>query len=289
MIDKLEWNNNAFELMKYIGIIEDIYMSDFDNYEYRINVSLCEASKEAIKEASNRIFGTTDCMIIFKDRYNKRLLTIQHLYDKYLKEREIQNLLQYLEVDVDKFWLLLLFAFDYCENMFYQGITMKLNPIEQIEQLVAMIDKSADDTMTLNFKAGKLKAEIDDTRAIRFIVDAIKKYANEADIEILKHLSRRIKADESEILKESPFIAFFANMLLCFFNMQPQIRNKRKAGTKHSLKEMELVSFLIYFTRISTNDKWLDIENEYLKAYLKQYKDYNYPNNTNNVYPEFTT
>ena len=52
---------------------------------------------------------------------------------------------------------------------------------------------------------------------------------------------------------------------------------------------MELVSFLIYFTRISTNDKWLDIENEYLKAYLKQYKDYNYPNNTNNVYPEFTT
>ena len=289
MIDKLEWNNNAFELMKYIGIIEDIYMPDFDNYEYRINVSLCEASKEAIKEASNRIFGTTDCMIIFKDRYNKRLLTIQHLYDKYLKEREIQNLLQYLEVDVDKFWLLLLFAFDYCENMFYQGITMKLNPIEQIEQLVAMIDKSADDTMTLNFKAGKLKAEIDDTRAIRFIVDAIKKYANEADIEILKHLSRRIKADESEILKESPFIAFFANMLLCFFNMQPQIRNKRKAGTKHSLKEMELVSFLIYFTRISTNEKWLDIENEYLKAYLKQYKDYNYPNNTNNVYPEFTT
>ena len=289
MIDKLEWKNNAFELMKYIGIIEDIYMPDFDNYEYRSNVSLCEASKEAIKEASNRIFGTTDCMIIFKDRYNKRLLTIQHLYDKYLKEREIQNLLQYLEVDVDKFWLLLLFAFDYCENMFYQGITMKLNPIEQIEQLVAIIDKSADDTMTLNFKAGKLKAEIDDTRAIRFIVDAIKKCASEADIETLKHLSRRIKADESEILKESPFIAFFANMLLCFFNMQPQIRNKRKAGTKHSLKEMELVSFLIYFTRISTNDKWLDIENEYLKAYLKQYKDYNYPNNTNNVYPEFTT
>ena len=35
MIDKLEWNNNAFELMKYIGIIEDIYMPDFDNYEYR--------------------------------------------------------------------------------------------------------------------------------------------------------------------------------------------------------------------------------------------------------------
>ena len=50
MIDKLEWNNNAFELMKYIGIIEDIYMPDFDNYEYRINVSLCEASKEASKK-----------------------------------------------------------------------------------------------------------------------------------------------------------------------------------------------------------------------------------------------
>ena len=261
--------------MKLDTVIDDIV----ESYQKHNDISKVDTIRQPDKTIIIDILERLQD-IIFPGFFGRKGLKSD--YVKYYLGDQIQIIYNDLKNQI-------LLAFDYCENMFYQGITMKLNPIEQIEQLVAMIDKSADDTMTLNFKAGKLKAEIDDTRAIRFIVDAIKKYANEADIEILKHLSRRIKADESEILKESPFIAFFANMLLCFFNMQPQIRNKRKAGTKHSLKEMELVSFLIYFTRISTNDKWLDIENEYLKAYLKQYKDYNYPNNTNNVYPEFTT
>ena len=29
------------------------------------------------------------------------------------------------------------------------------------------------------------------------------------------------------------------------------------------------------------------VEEKYLKAYLKQYKGYKYPNNISNVYPEF--
>lgn len=50
---------------------------------------------------------------------------------------------------------------------------------------------------------------------------------------------------------------------------------------------MELVSKLIYLTGLSTNENWNDIEFEYLKAFLKQYKDYRYPNNASSVYPEF--
>ena len=53
------------------------------------------------------------------------------------------------------------------------------------------------------------------------------------------------------------------------------------------MREMELVSKLVYLTGLSTNKDWNDIENEYLKAFLKQYKDYKYPNNTSSVYPEF--
>lgn len=74
-MDKLEWNNNALSLMEYIGIIESIYIPDLEDYDYRINVTRCEASAEALEEAGNIPFGATDCMVIFKSRFNQRLLS----------------------------------------------------------------------------------------------------------------------------------------------------------------------------------------------------------------------
>lgn len=284
MIDKLEWN--AIELMEYIGIIESIYLPDLEEYKYNLNVERCEATEEQIEELRNIPFSATSCMVIFRNRYNEGLLSKQHLYDKYRKEDTVQYLLLHLELDADKFWLLLLFIFDYCESMFYQGITMRYNPLEQLQQLVTMIDKSA--SGTLNFKAGKSKVEIDDTRAIQFIANAIERCVNEADIETIKYLSRRVEAEEMKEIKDSPIIAYFAKMMLTFFNTQSQIREKRKEGASHSVKELDLVGQLIYFTRLSTNKSWIDIESKTLKPLLKQYKDYSYPHNISNIYPEFS-
>lgn len=287
-MDKLEWNDNALSLMEYIGIIESIYIPDLDDYDYRINVTSCEASAEAIEEARNIPFGATGCMVIFKSRFNQGLLSKQNLYNQYLTEREIQELISYLELDADKFWLLILFVCDYCESMFYQGTTMKSTPLEQLEQLQSAINHT-DDTAILTFKAGKQKVVLEDIRAIKAISEAINKYISEADIDMFKYLSRRQEEETPSMLKESPFIAYFAKMLLTFFNTQQQIRAKRRAGANHSTKEMELVSRLVYFIRLSKNEKtWTDIENETLKAFLKQYKDYRYPHNISNIYPEFS-
>lgn len=287
-MDKLEWNDNALSLMEYIGIIESIYIPDLDDYDYRINVTSCEASAEAIEEAKNTPLGATDCMVIFKSRFNQGLLSKQNLYNQYLTEYEIQELISYLELDADKFWLLILFVCDYCESMFYQGTTMKSTPLEQLEQLQSAINH-IDDTAILTFKAGKQKVVLEDIRAIKAISEAINKYMSEADIDMFKYLSRRQEEETPTMLKESPFIAYFAKMLLTFFNTQQQIRAKRRAGANHSIKEMELVSRLVYFVRLSKNEKtWTDIENETLKAFLKQYKDYRYPHNISNIYPEFS-
>lgn len=274
--------------MEYIGIIESIYIPDLDDYDYRINVTSCEASAEAIEEARNIPFGATGCLVIFKNRFNQGLLSKQNLYNQYLTEREIQELISYLELDADKFWLLILFVCDYCESMFYQGTTMKSTPLEQLEQLQSAINHT-DDAAILTFKAGKQKVVLEDIRAIKAISEAINKYISEADIDMFKYLSRRQEEETPSMLKESPFIAYFAKMLLTFFNTQQQIRAKRRAGANHSIKEMELVSRLVYFIRLSKNEKtWTDIENETLKAFLKQYKDYRYPHNISNIYPEFS-
>ena len=171
-MDKLEWNNNALSLMEYIGIIESIYIPDLEDYDYRINVTRCEASAEAIEEAKNTPFGATDCMVIFKSRFNQRLLSKQNLYNQYLTEHEIQELISYLELDANKFWLLILFVCDYCESMFYQGITMQSTPLEQLEQLQSAIS-NVGDTASLTFKAGKQKIVLEDIRTIKAIYEAI--------------------------------------------------------------------------------------------------------------------
>ena len=254
--DKLEWNDNAMEQMKYISIIESIYLPGLEEYKYNINVERVAPTDEAIREMNDIPFGATDCMVIFRKRYNSGIFFTERLsYNKYATDSDIQSLVHYLGLDTEKFWFLILFIYDYCESMFQQGHTMKLNPLEQLQQLVDMIDKAADDTMTLNFKAGKLKAAVDDTHALRFIVDAIKKCLDEADHDTLKYLSRRIREEKDAMLNDSPYIAYFAKMLLAFFNTQPQIRDKRKKNAKQSRKEMELVSRLVYFTKLSKKQK----------------------------------
>ena len=177
-----------------------------------------------------------------------------------------------------KYVLLVLFCLDYCDSLFYQGTAMKLNPVEQLRLLVDNIRIAPEGEMSLSFKSSKSKANLDDTRAIHFIANAI---------DTLRYLSGRIENENAKDIADSPIIAFFANMLLRFFNTQSQIRDKRKKGASYSVKELELVSHLIYFTKLSTNKNWLDIENKTLKPFLKQYKNHEYPKTRNNIYPEF--
>ena len=290
MTDKLEWNEGAMELMEYIGLAEAMLLPDLDDYEYSFDVSIVKATKEEAEKANASCVPLTAtlCMKIFKDRYNSNKITPKSTYKEYVNNHIIQNIINDLELDADKFWLLVLFTFDYCENLFFNGVTMKLTPVEQLTELCDAINKSGEAPMTLTFKAGKQKAIVDSALAIKAIADMIANYQKEVDEDYYKNLHKREQADESIMLKESPFIAFFARILLHFFNTQPQIRAKRKKGANHSIKEADLICQLIYFLRISPNKNWQATENEMLKAYLKQYKGYEYPNNVSSVYPEFS-
>ena len=174
MTDKLEWNDNAMGLMEYIGLAEEILLPDFEDYEYPFNVAFVKATKEEIEKenASYVPLDATPCMKIFKDRYNSNKITPKSLYKDFLNNRTIQNLINDMELDADRFWLLILLTLDYCENLFYNGVTMKLTPVEQLTELYEAINKSGDASMTLTFKAGKQKAVVDSPIAIKAIADS---------------------------------------------------------------------------------------------------------------------
>ena len=299
MKDKLiMWDD--IELLDYIGNIERIYISDYDDYKYRDSFNITkyyegtEEFKRFIEEYTEeelRLFdlrpgSATECTDIFTARYNDNLIKRKNIYDIYKKE--LGCLVEKLELDIDKFWYLTLFILDYCESIFYQGTTIKPTPLEQLRQLADKILDCEEEDVKLTLKSGKIKLELDSPLALAalsmFINNSIKKLNSQQ----IKHLSKREYKEETNVIKDSPIIVYFANMFLNFFNTQEQILSIRKEGVKHTKTEMELVSKLIYLMGLSNNKNWNDIECEYLKAFLKQYKDYRYPNNVSSVYPEFT-
>ena len=156
--------------------------------------------------------------------------------------------------------------------------------MEQLQALANMI-ANANEPMLLDFKAGKNKMSVESPVALRFLADAVRNQLEAT--EDIKPLSIREQEDETKQIKDSPIIVYFAKIFLTFFDTQDHIRQKRKKGANFSTKEMDLVGQLVYFLGLSTNKSWTDVENETLKAFLRQYKDFQYPNNISSVYPEF--
>ena len=281
MKDQITWEDA--ELFDYINKIEYMYVPDIDDYQYLVNVSKGGKVSANARKIETPVFGCSEIVAIFKNRYNEGKLMKQNLYKEY--RQTAGHLLKDLELDAEKFWCLFLFALDYCNSIFYEGLTIKATPMEQLQALVDMISDADNESMLLNFKAGKKKMSVESPVALRFLADAVRNQLETT--EDVKTLSIREQEEETKQIADSPIIVYFAKILLSFFNTQEHIKLKRKKGANFSAKEMDLVGQLVYFSDLSRNESWTQIENETLKAFLKQYKDYQYPNNISSVYPEF--
>lgn len=268
-------------LFDYINDIEYLYVPDIEDYQYQINISKGGQASENARKIETPVFGYSEIVAIFKSRYNEGKLLKMTLYKDYL--HTVGHLLKDLDLDVEKFWCLFLFVLDYCNSIFYQGLTIKATPMEQLQALANMI-ANADEPMLLNLKVGKKKMNVESPVVLQFLADAIQNQLETAD---RKPLYTREQEEEAKQIADSPIIVYFAKILLTFFDTQDHIRQKRKKGANFSAKEMDLVGKLVYFSGLTTNESWIDVENETLKAFLKQYKDYQYPNNISSVYPEF--
>ena len=281
MKDQITWEDA--ELFDYINKIEYMYVPDIDDYQYLVNVSKGGKVSANARKIETPVFGCSEIVAIFKNRYNEGKLMKQNLYKEY--RQTAGHLLKDLELDAEKFWCLFLFALDYCNSIFYEGLTIKATPMEQLQALVDMISDADNESMLLNFKAGKKKMSVESPVALRFLADAVRNQLETT--EDVKTLSIREQEEETKQIADSPIIVYFAKILLSFFNTQEHIKLKRKKGANFSAKEMDMVGQLVYFSDLSRIESRTEIENETLKAFLKQYKDYQYPNNISSVYPEF--
>lgn len=309
-IDKFEWKVDADkekELLEYISLLEKIYIPDFDYADddpmeyFNITViSRSEVSSEKWEQLCNQPCqpSISEVLQTFTERYNQNLITNYFNYDGYQKHELIGKLIKELELDVNKFWMLILFIYDYSYHYYIEGANLEASPNEQLLNFSKSIIENIEDfdekngstpnnpmSLTLCVE-GKDNIIITNPTVIHRIASATFNALTTDNLENMPIMKRKAKAQTFESTKDSPFITFFAKMFLSFFDTQDQVVKKRRKGAKHAQKEIDLVCQLIAFTKLSTKECWKQTENDTLKAFLKQYKDFE-PKTINSIYPLF--
>ena len=219
------------------------------------------------------VCGTT-ALPLFIRRYNQNELYGNFTYEDYIANEDIQNTLKGLGVDIDKFWFLLLFIFDYTCGTCLDGMKATGIGIEQLIKFAkAIADNHKEITVSVKIE-GKHQIVIDNANAIGYLATII---ANNLK-EIEEHpwmQNQQVSISTHAEEKESVQIWLFYKMFNDFFNLEPYnklFNVRQKKGSTISLSKTLLISRLIYFTKLSKHSKFSDDE-DVLKGYIKQYKD----------------
>ena len=266
--------------------LKEDYISIDTRLEYMEAIAVESVPDVDIDPATGEryVCGTTASPLFIR-RYNQNKLYGNFTYEDYIANEDIQNTLKGLGVDIDKFWFLLLFIFDYTCGTCLDG--MKATGIG-IEQLIKFAKAIADNHKEINqfgvsFKKpitisvkveGKHQIVIDNANAIGYLATTI--INNLKEIEEHPWMqSQQVSITTNAEEKESVQIWLFYKMFNDFFNLSPYnklFNVRQKKGSTISLSKTLLISRLIYFTKLSMNKNFSEDEFT-LKGYIKQYKD----------------
>lgn len=218
----------------------------------------------------------------FKRRYNRGFIDVKFKYENYINNKDVQDTLKELGVDIESFWYLLLFVMDYTAGYCWDAIEVKESPKEQLEKLVNLITDSCSDyssiygatfstpmTITINVK-GKQTLTIDNPNAIVYLGLSCAKGINEINDNSI--LSLGYSNNDTLTAADTMRICLFGKMFLYFFEINKQFNKRQKKGSTISLSKNLLISRLAYFARLTTNKNYLS-DDDNLKKAIKEHGD----------------
>ena len=260
--DQLPALEYVFHLATLIEPFEDFYGSPLlERYISRYNTS---ATKSGLKKL---------------DKLKARL-------NEFLSREEFGETLTSFELDIEKFWHLLLFVYDFSYNQCTDGI----KHISSLTTLQTIIDKITENTeihplqsptfkeeTKITFCIGKKKYTIEDCPTILRICSRLKEDIDTSDDWNWQSIKSYMKSETSESTSVLAY-AFYLHFIT-FFNSYQSIISKRKIKDSPSKREKQLIGDLIFFTGIIQNES-ISTDPDYLKTLIKRYKDYQLPNGT---------
>ena len=229
----------------------------------------------------------------FVYRYTEGFIDTGRL-DKYLASEEVIDTVKAFGLDVDKFWYLCLFIKDVAEGFTVEAVKMNPTHREELNNLVAELDKlepeikydrfiNVKGTGELTLKVGKHPIKITDGSTLTLINYAVTKLLDELaeNNELLDSAS--IDFNQKKDLKPVYQIYLF-NKYLSWF-MKPLVADKASLASKD--KNL-LISRMIFILGISDDESYFEEYNDkgdklnFLKNNLRRYQDVEIP--THNSY-----
>lgn len=216
----------------------------------------------------------------------KKLDKLKARLNEFLSREEFGETLTFFELDIEKFWHLLLFVYDFSYNQCTDGI----KHISSLTTLQTIIDKITENTeihplqsptfkeeTKITFCIGKKKYTIEDCPTILRICSRLKEDVDTSDDWNWQNIKSYMKSETSESTSVLAY-AFYLHFIT-FFNSYQSIISKRKIKDSPSKREKQLIGDLIFFTGIIQNES-ISTDPDYLKTLIKRYKDYQLPNGT---------
>lgn len=211
---------------------------------------------------------------VFIDRYNDKEIVLQSRFNSYIENKDIQSCLKDLGIEPEKFWYLLLFVYDYCIDTCLDNIKTTDGAGKQIQKFIDLIYEGKDyyrqtehniftlrkieydEPVELVLRIGKKKITITDSNTIGLIGIM----CNEVYSDVKKASIFMDKVDLGEHIEysDTAMAYLFCQMLRYFFDTTHHIKERRAGSASISNKEKELLSYLLYFTRISRNENLLN-------------------------------
>ena len=216
-------------------------------------------------------------------------------FEKYIQYKDIQNTLEALNIDREKFWYLLLFVSDYIYGSCLEGIKVKETSRVLVEKLMQQLGKNIGNsgcilsfikpmTLTLKLQEKHRSIEIDDPISLAYIYlvyEAGKDYfSNDKPTRFdTQEIDRKGKDTEPNTV----LVAMFYHLLKSFFKLLPKTNTSKpaKVYSTVSLNKTLLISRLVYLTRLSTDKRYTGVDEKkdkqcpnFIKDQIKSYKDY---------------
>lgn len=207
----------------------------------------------------------------FVHRYNSGAISLKDDYSKYTENKDISLYLSQLklsdnsQLDLEKFWYLLLFAYDYSKG---ECLTPECQVSEtaakELSRLVELIDQSPQEQITMSVQInGKNVLDIENELSIKYITDSCRHLPDELTRNIVLSVINRKGNTNSD------WGIYFCELLHIFFDEIGVIRNKT---AKWSDNEKRVLCHILYFTGICTNRNILNFDlNDFgtLKTFIK--------------------
>ena len=230
----------------------------------------------------------SDWSLRFLNRLNKKLVKTPFTYEAFMNNNDIIATLEGYGLDSERFWYVLLFIYDITMDFGFNAADVRKTDYEILLELDNYLQNHPQAVLYLSDDGNLRKRERYETNS-PLILDSLRRLVQQElgkyteppeqkihtiDIRYENH-TESLASAQQQVLMYRLFKELFYALKL------PELRARR--GDVVSYSKMLLVSRIIYFCRLTSNESFT-LENSSLKGVLKQYGDTDFNSREPRVY-----